>query len=145
MDTYIKLIIFIALIITSSCKSNKEDINNEPESTTIPEESISNAFTKDTTPKKHEIVEQKENLKQIEKKYGAQWDFCQCVIANDSIDKAVKKTTNFETPEAERLLERFEFVSNKCQAFLGMDANKTPEEREKHAKKVKKCLSEAKR
>lgn len=99
----------------------------------------------DTFKKKHEIKEQQENLAKIEKRYGEQWGFCECVVANDSIDKAVKKITDFETPETEKLLERFDHVSKKCQAFLGMDSSRTPEEREKHEKKVKKCLKDAKK
>lgn len=98
----------------------------------------------DTTKKKHEIKEFKENLKVIEKKYGEQWGFCECVVANDSVNNALIATTNFEGTKFDKLMERSDYVTQKCQAFLSMDANKTPEERLKHEKKVKKCLKEAK-
>lgn len=98
----------------------------------------------DTTKKKHEIKEFKENLKVIEKKYGEQWGFCECVVVNDSVNNALIATTNFEGAKFDKLMERSDYVTQKCQAFLSMDANKTPEERLKHEKKVKKCLKEAK-
>jgi len=98
----------------------------------------------DTTQKIHEQKEFTENLKVIEKKYGEQWGFCECVVVNDSVNNALIATTNFEGPKFDRLMERSDFVTQKCQAFLSMDASKTPEERLKHEKKVKKCLKEAK-
>lgn len=137
------LTFFIACLF--SCKTKSNDIIEEEETVTNSLDSVVNHhLTADTTKKTHEIQEQKENLAKIEKKYGEQWGFCECVVANDSIDKAVKNIVDFETPQAEKLLERFEYVSTKCQAFLGMDASRTPEERQKHEKKVKKCLKDAK-
>ncbi len=143
METNVKLTLFLTFLTILSCgrkTNNQEVITGEP---VAKEQGLADALAADTAQKIHEIKEQKENLERIEKKYGEQWGFCECVTVNDSIDKAVKKLVDFETPEAERLLERFEYVSNKCQAFLGMDANRTPEEREKHERKVKKCLAEA--
>ncbi|MCO5261013.1 MAG: hypothetical protein M9916_12810 [Crocinitomicaceae bacterium] len=142
--TYIAL--FFSVISMVACKSAPQN-NEETEEDaieTIENEAIDPMLLADSTKKAHEIKEHQENLKAIEKKYGEQWGFCECVVANDSIDKAVKNLKDFETPEAEKLLERFEYVSNKCQAFLGMDASATPEQRAKHEKKVKKCLKDAK-
>lgn len=99
----------------------------------------------DTAKKQSEIKEFKENLVKIEKKYGEQWGFCECVVANDSVNDAVLKLVDFETPQAEKLLERFDYISQKCQAFISMDNNKTPEERAKHEKRVKNCLRDAKK
>lgn len=143
MKISVKCILFLTILTVLSCgrKTTDKEATTNTDSEAVPDEHImAEAFAVDTVQKMHEIREQKENLEKIEKKYGEQWGFCECVVANDSIDKAVKKLVDFDTPEADKLLERFEFVSNKCQAFLGMDANKTPEEREKHEKKVKKCL-----
>ena len=98
----------------------------------------------DTTRKNHEVKEFKENLKVIEKKYGEQWGFCECVIANDSVNEALINLTNFEGSKFDKLMSRSDFITNKCQAFLSMDSNKTPEERYKHEQKVKKCLKNAK-
>lgn len=139
--------LLFVLIFMSSCKSdtnNDEVVTDDNEIEVVPKDPYESAILSDTTKKSHEIKEHKENLQKIEKKYGEQWGFCECVVANDSIDKAVKGITDFESANAEKVLDRFEYVSNKCQAFLGLDANKTPEERAKHDKKVKKCLKDAK-
>ena len=98
----------------------------------------------DTTKKSHEVKEFKENLKVIEKKYGEQWGFCECVVANDSVNDAIINLTDFEGPKFDKLMARSDFITQKCQAFLSMDSNKTPEERYKHEQKVKKCLKAAK-
>jgi len=79
-----------------------------------------------------------ESIAKIEKKYGEQWDFCHCVVVNDSIDKAIKAGNTDDI-----LLERWDHVDKKCQAFRIQDANRTPEQRELHEKKVRTCLKEA--
>ena len=83
-------------------------------------------------------VDFKENKAKIEKKYGEQWDFCKCVVLNDSIDKAVK-AGNVD----DKLMERFDEVDKRCKSFLVMDNSRTPEERMLHDKKIAKCLREA--
>lgn len=82
-----------------------------------------------------------ESLIEIEKKYGEQWDFCTCVIKNDSINKAFSKPVS--DSEFDRLSERFDVIDEKCKAFLVQNPNVTPEERVEHERKVKKCLKEA--
>lgn len=82
--------------------------------------------------------ELQESIAKIEEKYGEQWDFCHCVVVNDSIDKAIKAGN---TEDA--LIERWDYVDKKCQAFRIQDASRTPEQRELHEKKVRKCLKEA--
>lgn len=140
LNTYLRLLLTCFLI--ASCSHN-DVVFDEP---IVQELNLSEieqiAQIQDTTKKQHEIIEQKENLAKIEQKYGEQWGFCECVVANDSIDRAVKALIDFETPAAEKLLDRFDYVAKKCQAFLGMDANRTPEERLKHEKKVKRCLKQ---
>ncbi len=85
-----------------------------------------------------DTTELQESIAKIEEKYGEQWDFCHCVVVNDSIDKAIKSGN---TEDA--LLERWDYVDKKCQAFRIQDASRTPEQRELHEKKVRKCLKEA--
>lgn len=143
MKTFANSVLFLTFLFILSCNSNPDTEEIESEELVSVEQEIPDAFVTDTTKKNHQIKEEKENLEKIEKKYGEQWGFCECVVANDSIDKAVKNLIDFETPQAEKLLDRFDYVSKKCQAFLGMDASRTPEERQKHEKKVKKCLKDA--
>ncbi len=138
--------IYYILILLVACQSpNKanEVVEDNNIDTTINHD-LEFSIQKDSTKKAHEVTEFKENLKVIEQKYGQQWGFCECVTVNDSIDKAVKALSDFDSKHAELLLERFEYVSDKCQAFIGMDANRTPEQRDEHQKKVKKCLKNAK-
>lgn len=85
----------------------------------------------------------RENLAQIEEKHGVQWDFCTCIVANDSINKAVQ-VPNLSDVKFNKLLDRLTTVEEKCQAFLVQNPSVTPEERARHGKKVRDCLRAAK-
>ena len=76
---------------------------------------------------------------QIEKEYGVQWDFCDCVVKNDSVNKAIE-TAGDEDFDA--LLIRMDTIDKHCKALL-TTPNTTPDEREKHERKVRKCLKNA--
>lgn len=95
----------------------------------------------DVDPK--ERKEFKENLAQIEKKHGVQWDFCTCISANDSINKALQ-VPDLPDSKLDNLIDRLTTVEEKCQAFLVQNPNQTPEERARHEKKVRDCLKAAK-
>lgn len=139
-------IIFLFLAILTSCsqtETNSEVIEIEIDDTTqvevikediTPKQAVVEAIKKD----KSVDVDFKENKKEIEKVFGEQWDFCHCVVVNDSIDKAVK-SGNFD----DKLMERFDEVEVKCKSFLVMDNSRTPEERMLHEKKIKNCLRDA--
>ena len=127
-------------LVLASCSSNEkcEECELKNENDTIVKDTISSlddALKAETVETKSK--EQVENLKKIEKKYGEQWDFCTCVIANDSINKAFEN--NPSDKQAEKLMSRWEHVELKCKEFL-TQPNTTPEERAIHEKKVKKCL-----
>ena len=81
------------------------------------------------------------SLKVITQKYGEQWDFCDCVVKGDSLDKALKNE-KLSDQELDKLLKRFDEIDKKCQAFKIIDPSRTPKERAIHEKKVKKCLKE---
>lgn len=89
-------------------------------------------------------AEFKVSLAQIEKKHGIQWDFCTCVMANDSLDKAAKNP-NLSDADFDKIMERFDVVEEKCKAFRIQNPNQTPEERARHEKKVSDCLKAAKK
>lgn len=78
------------------------------------------------------------NLAEIEKKHGQQWDFCTCVLKNDSINKAFMKKLSDEA--FDELSLRFDVIDAKCKAFLAQNPNQTPGDRAKHEKKVRDCL-----
>lgn len=96
---------------------------------------------KDTAVEKKSVaVEMKENHEKIVKKYGEQWDFCTCVVANDSINTAFEKG-GMTPKQEEKVMARWEVVDQKCKELL-TTPNTTPEERAKHDKKVMKCLKQ---
>ena len=134
--------IFIGLIASCNSKNECTDCTKKP----IKKENISSL--KDTLstikPKKIAIISKKEEKKENHQKivaiYGEQWDFCSCVIANDSINNAFEK--NLSDKQADKLMVRWEHVENKCKEFL-TTPNTTPEQRLEHEIKVKKCLKNA--
>lgn len=75
----------------------------------------------------------------IESKYGVQWDFCDCVAKNDSIDK-VLKNEKLSDSQIEELLKRAEIIENKCKLLLTDLKSNKADERNRHQQKVKKCL-----
>jgi hypothetical protein len=86
-------------------------------------------------------TEKKEVHEKIVAKYGEQWDFCNCVVKNDSINNALEKTLTDK--QTDKLMARWEYVDTKCKEFITAP-NTTPEQRAKHEWKVKQCLKNAK-
>ena len=78
----------------------------------------------------------------IVEKYGKQWDFCDCIVKNDSIEKAIFATE--DDNQLTLILDRSEVIDKHCKELLTAP-NTTPEQRAKHDKKVQKCLRDAAR
>ncbi|MDX1446770.1 hypothetical protein [Lishizhenia sp.] len=76
---------------------------------------------------------------EIEKKFGLQWDFCNCIKAIDSIEKALESETTAES-DFDFLLQRSDYIDSKCKEITATP-NNTVEEREIHFKKVQNCLN----
>lgn len=145
---YFKIIPLFAvlLFLFSSCKNEpnqKIATKTDIDTTEVKSDTLT---SKKLSPKKIEVINEKaekvENHIKIVEKYGEQWDFCSCVIKNDSINKAFEK--NLTDKQSEKLMSRWEFVENKCKEFL-TTPNTTPEEREAHELKVKRCLKNARK
>jgi hypothetical protein len=139
------LIIILSLFITVSCKNTDDCENCQIDENSLQYKDESQIDYDENIPNDtlvNEITEKKENLDKIVAKFGEQWDFCSCVVANDSINKAFEKDLNDK--QAEVLMSRWEHVETKCKEFL-TSPNNTPEERASHEKKVKKCLKEFKK
>lgn len=134
--------ILIVLLSLNSCGSDTcEDcqVKEDNVKDTVAVDPMQDALIKDTAVVAAPTKEMAENHKKIEKKYGEQWDFCTCIIANDSITDAFEKKL---TPQQEqKLMERWDYVDRKCKELTTFDQT-TPEERTKHEKRVKKCLKE---
>ncbi len=140
------LVISLLFLSVASCSEEKTckdcpecGVNLNVEEVTI-EDAISNA--KSTINQGVDSNELNASIAKIEEKYGEQWDFCDCVVKGDSINKAFSKP-NLPDKEFDRLSARFDEIDTKCQAFRIQDANRTPEQRDKHEKKVRKCLRDA--
>lgn len=86
------------------------------------------------------VDEEAETENLIEATYGEQWDFCDCVVKNDSVNKAIETA---EDDEFDALLVRMDEIDKHCKTML-TTPNTTPEERDKHQRKVNKCLRDAK-
>lgn len=135
---------FSAFLFLTACSTHQKDIDcgpcgvnmNRVEVPETPEEAILVKKEADTSTTGD--AEFKENKMKIEAIYGEQWDFCKCVVLNDSLDKAAKSGD-----VNDKFMERFEEVDKHCKSFLVMDDLRTPEERENHEKKIRKCLKEA--
>ena len=143
-----KKILVISLLFLSviSCSEEKKctdcpecGVNLNVKEVTI-EEAVSNA--KSNVNQSVDSNELNVSIAKIEEKYGEQWDFCDCVVKGDSINKAFSKP-NLPDKEFDRLSARFDEIDQKCQAFRIQDASRTPEQREQHERKVRKCLRDA--
>ncbi len=131
--------IFIFWVICFSCTEKKSKTNStSTEKQLVKKDSVKPEI------KEIKIISKKnektENHNKIIEKFGEQWDFCKCVLANDSINSAFEKTVT--DAETNRLMKRWEHVEVKCKEFLTSE-NKTPEQRIEHELKVKKCLKNA--
>jgi hypothetical protein len=144
--SYMKTLFALILIVfITSCaeKSNCTDCESCGVNLNVKEVSMQDALVKAKTgPTQVDTTELQESIAKIEEKYGEQWDFCDCVVKGDSINKAFSKP-NLPDAEFDRLAARFDVIDEKCQAFRIQDANRTPEQRAAHEKKVRKCLRDA--
>lgn len=147
-----KLIVSIisTLLIFSSCGDYKKEHEAKCENEVMSSEDSLTATMDSLHIESHidmSLVDEKDkkdfikSLAAIEHQYGEQWDFCTCIVKNDSIDKAFKK--QLSDSEYDRLADRFDVIDVKCKAFLAQNPNQTPEDRAKHEKKVKNCLKAA--
>lgn len=141
-----KYLFGITFVLLYSCSNDKPcaDCGDCGRNLNVDEVTMEEAIVKAKTGAAHTVdtVELNESIAKIEEKYGEQWDFCDCVVKGDSINKAFSKP-NLPDAEFDRLAARFDVIDEKCQAFRIQDANRTPEQRELHEKKVRKCLREA--
>ncbi|NRA12403.1 MAG: hypothetical protein HRT57_10670 [Crocinitomicaceae bacterium] len=142
-------IAFISLLlILSSCGGESKDSNPKEVKVEIMTEEDSLTATSDSLHIKSNMdmslinpedrVEFLKNLAEIEKKHGQQWNFCKCVIKNDSINKAFMN--ELSDAAFDKLSLRFDVIDAKCKAFLAQNPNQTPDDRARHEKKVRDCL-----
>jgi hypothetical protein len=133
------------LFLACSCKSSVNDTeNNEIKNENKVELIDSNKIDANTLSESQIPKGVKTNLQpnyvankiKVEKIYGEQWDFCNCIRINDSLDRVVKQDGEI----GDAFMKRFEEADIHCKIFLGMNKNRTPAERAAHEKNVKDCL-----
>ena len=101
--------------------------------------STKNESEKGINSKNIDTLNQQEEKNRIVEKYGIQWDFCDCVKKNDSIDKLLKNNTLTDA-ELDNVLKSADEVENKCKLLLTDLKSNKPSDRERHREKVKDCL-----
>lgn len=80
-----------------------------------------------------------EDLKKIEVKYGEQWEFCTCIIAQDNLQKEIMNDDLTDT-QFDSLLVVMDSIDRHCKAFLVTDKYLTEEDKQAHIRRVEKCL-----
>jgi hypothetical protein len=101
--------------------------------------STKNATSNAINTKNVDTLNQREEKDRIVEKYGVQWDFCDCVKKNDSIDKLLKNQKLTES-ELDAILLRADEIEKKCKLLLTDLKSNKPSERQRHQEKVKACL-----
>lgn len=139
------LVYFIFILIMISCvdqnKGKETSKNEETKQKSLDSTKVSLKEAKKIVKVIDKKTEKTEVHEKIVAKYGEQWDFCNCVVKNDSINTALEKTLTDK--QTDKLMTRWEYVDMKCKEFL-TNPNTTPEQRAKHEWKVKQCLKNAK-
>ena len=139
----IPAIAIIALSISACKGSNGDDTTDDDTDTSTVDTSTVDTSLVDTSAFIDDsgyVDETAETENLIEATYGKQWDFCDCVVKNDSVNKAIETA---EDDEFDFLLVRMDEIDKHCKTML-TTPNTTPEERAAHERKVRKCLKNAK-
>ena len=136
---YLVVIAFFSVFV--SCKGSAE--GDETDSDTLTVDTLLDTTLIDSSLFMYDsgyVDEALETNNLIEAKYGEQWEFCDCVVKNDSVNTAIE---NASDEEFDAILERMDVIDQHCKTMLTAP-NTTPDEREAHDRKVRKCLKNAK-
>lgn len=145
MKNLIYMGLVVALFSQVSCGGNaneNEVVDNDTTTvdTTLVDSSLMDTIQSEFVDSAGYVDQEAEIADEIEKKFGEQWDFCDCVVKNDSVNKAIDLAESDE--EFDKILARMDEIDSHCKEML-TTPNTTPEERKKHERKVKKCLKNA--
>lgn len=139
----LSIFFFLSLFSCNSEEDKNADIktdvssNEKEEDDDTSESDINSEDTINQIADVYEDEDQKESIEKIEEEYGKQWDFCTCVVKNDSVNKAIEGDAS--DADLDFLLERLDYLEVKCKGMLILP-NATPDERDEHQKKVNNCL-----
>ncbi len=139
--------ILCTIIVTFSSCNGEGPQGNESDTDTTTIDTSLGIDTTDITPIDTVIVDSAGYIDEdaalttiIEKKYGEQWDFCDCVVRNDSVNTAIMETD--DEAQIDLIITRMDTIEKHCKEML-TTPNTTPDERARHERKVNKCLKAA--
>jgi hypothetical protein len=137
---------FIAVFTSCDTTNGNGTVDSIDTDTTLIDTTISindtTSILPDTLLQVGYVDETEEVANIIEKKYGKQWDFCDCAVKNDSVNTAIENSDNLSDAEFDLLFTRLDEIDQHCKELL-TTANTTPEERDNHKRKIRKCLKNA--
>lgn len=149
-----KAITYLSFLLLVACTSQSDPVEDmvvtdpdqiEKDSISRLEDSLDQMITSDydmSMVDERKRKDFKENLIQIEKEFGEQWNFCDCVVKKDSASKALLEE-GISDEHFDKVWARSEFIDSKCKAFDVQGDQRTPEERAKRDKNIKDCLRAA--
>ncbi|NOQ74812.1 MAG: hypothetical protein GQ574_22550 [Crocinitomix sp.] len=146
MQRFIYLILCTIIVSISSCKGDAPSGTDLDIDTTIIDTSLGidttniNPIDTVAVDSAGYIDEDSALTTQIEKKYGEQWEFCDCVVRNDSVNTAIMETD--DDAQIDLIIMRMDTIEKHCKELL-TTPNTTPDERARHERKVNKCLKAA--
>ena len=136
-------LIIVITLICGSCSGEGPIVDEQASSDTLTVDTLSDTLVDSTKfmDSLGYVNDEAETENLIEAKYGEQWEFCDCVGKNDSINLVVEKAG--DDADYDAIFARMDTIDAHCKNLL-TTPNTTPEEREKHERKVRKCLRNAK-
>ncbi len=146
--SYLSLLGLFFLLSCNTSHQNDEETGSNIDTTTVVDidtatfEIDTTSVLPDSLQKSGYVDETEEIGKEIEKKFGKQWDFCDCVVKNDSINKVFENADALSEEEFNAAFERMEEIDKHCKELTSAP-NTTPDERARHKRKVRKCLKAA--
>lgn len=142
MKRLIPITISAVFMWFASCAGEAEPTNETTDSDTLLLDTLQDTLVDSTLFMSDSgyVNEEAETDVLIEMKYGEQWDFCDCVVKNDSINKVVDNAG--DDADYDAIFARMDTIDAHCKGLL-TTPNTTPDERAAHERKVRKCLKNA--
>lgn len=138
-----KIYFISCLVLITSCNStakNSVDSIHSKDSITLTNGTDSLKTQSNRAVEEHYETDNNQTTEKIiRQKYGVQWDFCDCIVKNDSIQNAIDLAGDIDDAEFDVLISRFEEIDQHCKSIIA-SPNTTPDERKAHERRVKKCL-----
>jgi hypothetical protein len=129
MKKFLYLGLAVVFNLFVACKGSGEE-GESTENDTLSVDTLADSTLVDSTLFMDDsgyVNEELETENLIEATYGEQWDFCACVVKNDSINKVLENAG--DDADYDAILERMDEIDAHCKTML-TTPNTTPEERD---------------